>query len=157
MRMQTTRVSRTIHAPTTAVYAALLDPDAISRWRVPDDMQCLVHYFDAREGGQYRISLTYEDRSRSGKSEGRTDTYRGRFLRLIPNQQVVEVMEFETDDPALRGAMTLTTTLHDTADGTEVVMLHEGIPEAVSAADNELGTEMSLASLARLLEEPLNA
>ena len=134
------------------MYAALIDPDAISRWRAPDDMECRVHTFDAREGGEFRISMTYEDAGRAGKSSGHTDTYHGRFLRLVPNEQVVETMQFETDDPALREPMTLTTTLRDAVGGTEVIMYHEGVPDAVPAADNELGTRMALANLARLVE-----
>jgi len=157
MHVQTTQVSRTIHAPRSVVYAALIDPDAIARWRAPDDMECLVRTFDAREGGEFRISLTYKDAGRTGKSAGRTDTYHGRFLRLIPDEQVVETMQFETDDPAMRQPMTLTTTLHDAADGTEVVMLHEGVPDVVSPTDNELGTRMALASLARLVERETDA
>jgi uncharacterized protein YndB with AHSA1/START domain len=117
-------------------------------------MECRIHSFDPREGGEYRISLTYDDARRAGKSSGHTDTYHGRFLRLVPDEQVVETMQFETDDPALQGPMTLTTTLNDAAEGTEVVMFHEGIPDVVPAGDNELGTEMALASLARLLERP---
>ena len=152
--MQTTLVSRIIHAPRSVVYAALLDPEAITRWRSPDDMEVLVHDFDAREGGKYRISLTYKDPDRLGKSTGRTDTYYGRFLRLVPNAQVVETMQFETDDPALQEPMTLTTTLNEADDGTEVVMFHEGIPDVVPAADNELGSQMTLAKLARLVEQP---
>lgn len=150
--MQSTRVSRLIHAPRAAIYAALLDPDAIALWRAPDDMTCRVHSFDAREGGEYRVSLTYDEPDRQGKSSAHTDTYRGRFLRLVPNEKVVESMEFETDNPALAGAMTLTTALSDAADGTEVVMSHEGIPDAIPAADNELGSRMALANLARLVE-----
>ena len=150
--MQTTLVSRIIHAPRSVVYAALLDPEAITRWRSPDDMECFVHDFDACEGGEYRISLTYRDPDRAGKSMGRTDTYCGRFLRLVPNEQVVETMQFESDDPALWEPMTLTTTLNKADEGTEVVMFHEGIPDVVPAADNELGTQMALAKLAQLVE-----
>jgi hypothetical protein len=32
----------------------------------------------------------------------------GRFVKLVPNQQVVQVVEFETADPALRLANALT-------------------------------------------------
>jgi hypothetical protein len=42
-----------------------------------------------------------------------TFTYRGRFVRLVPNQLVVEVDEFETADPALRGEVTMTIALAD--------------------------------------------
>jgi uncharacterized protein YndB with AHSA1/START domain len=127
--------------------------EAIARWRVPAGMSGEVHEFDPREGGRFRVSLTYEAPDASGKSAAHTDTYHGHFARLVPDEQVVEVLEFEAADPALRGAMTLTTTLTDAeGGGTDVLMVHEDIPDAVPAADNETGTRMALANLARLVE-----
>ena len=46
----------------------------------------------------------------------------------------------------------MTTTLTDVAGGTAVEVLHEGIPDAVSPGDNELGTRTALARLAALVE-----
>lgn len=106
-----------------------------------------------REGGRFRVSLTYETKAAVGKSGAHTDTYHGHFARLVPAEQVVEVMEFESDDPALLGTMRMTTTLSDAADGgTDVVIVHEGLPDAVPPADNETGTRMALDNLARLVE-----
>ncbi|MFD5338737.1 SRPBCC domain-containing protein [Streptomyces hawaiiensis] len=151
--MYTSRVFGHVDAPRAAVYRALVSAEAIARWRVPDGMSGEVHEFDAREGGGFRVSLTYEAPDASGKSAAHTDTYHGHFARLVPDEQVVEVLEFEAADPALRGAMTLTTTLTDAeGGGTDVLMVHEGIPDAVSAGDNETGTRMALANLARLVE-----
>lgn len=150
--MSSTRVTGHINAPRAAVYRALLDPDAVARWRVPDGMTSQVHEFDAREGGMFRVSLTYEAPTGTGKTSARTDTYHGRFTRLVPDEQVVEVLEFETTDPGLRGEMTMTTTLTDAGGGTDVIFEHEGIPTGVSAADNETGTRMSLANLAAFVE-----
>ncbi|MFI6805451.1 SRPBCC domain-containing protein [Streptomyces luteogriseus] len=151
--MYTSRVSGHVDAPRAAVYRALVSAEAIARWRVPTGMHAEVHEFDAREGGRFRVSLTYEAADASGKSAAHTDTYRGHFARLVPDEQVVEVLEFETADPALRGAMTLTTTLTDAeGGGTDVLMVHEGLPDAVPAADNQTGTRMALENLARLVE-----
>ncbi|MET8831361.1 SRPBCC domain-containing protein [Streptomyces sp. NPDC004610] len=150
--MHTTRVTQQVSAAPAAVYRALTDREAVARWRMPDDMRCEVHEFEAREGGRFRVSLTYDAPDAAGKSGGNTDTYHGHFARLVPDEQVVEVLEFETDDPAMRGAMTMTTTLVPAGEGTEVVVVHEGLPDAVPAADNETGTRMALARLARLVE-----
>jgi uncharacterized protein YndB with AHSA1/START domain len=141
-----------VSAPRSAVYRALLDAGAIAKWRVPAGMSSHVHAFDAREGGSFRISLTYDAPSGAGKSAPHTDTYHGHFVKLVPNEQVVEVFEFETADPALRGTMTMTTTLTDADGGTDVFVVHEGIPDSVPAADNETGTRMALANLAKLVE-----
>ena len=150
--MYSTRVSCRVDAPRAAVYRMLVDADALARWRVPEGMSSEVHAFDAREGGAFRISLTYDLPTGTGKSGSHTDTYHGRFLELVPDERVVEEFEFETGDPALRGTMTMTTTLTDVAGGTEVVVLHEGVPDAVPADQNEEGTRMALAHLARLAE-----
>jgi uncharacterized protein YndB with AHSA1/START domain len=150
--MYTTRVSRHINAPRRAVYRALLDASAIARWRVPDGMSSRVHRFEAREGGAFRVSLSYDAPTGTGKSGAHTDTYNGRFAKLVPDEQVVEVFEFETEDPGLRGQMRMTTTLTEAAGGTDVLVVHEGIPDQVPAADNETGTQMALANLARLVE-----
>lgn len=151
-RVYSMQVSQHVNASRSAVYRALLDAEAIAKWRVPSGMTSHVHEFDAREGGSFRVSLTYDAPAGTGKSGPRTDTYRGRFLKLVPNEQVVEVMEFEAADPELRGPMTMTTTLTDAGGGTDVLVVHEGIPDAVPAADNETGTRMALANLARLVE-----
>ena len=111
-----------------------------------------VHEFDAREGGSFRISLTYDAPTATGKTAAHTDTYHGHFVKLVPNEQVVEMFEFETTDPALRGEMTMTTTLADADGGTDVLVVHEGIPRGVPATDNETGTRMALANLATLVE-----
>ena len=144
-------------APRPAVYRALLDAGAIAKWRVPAGMSSQVHEFDAREGGSFRISLSYDALScdapaATGKSASHTDTYRGHFARLVPDEQVVEVLEFETADPELRGQMTITTTLTEAAGGTDVLVVHEGIPDKIPVADNATGTRMALANLARLVE-----
>ncbi|MFD3585536.1 SRPBCC domain-containing protein [Streptomyces sp. NPDC058683] len=150
--MTSTRVTRRVQAPPAAVYRALLDPAAVAAWRAPDGMTARVHAFDAREGGGFRVSLDYDDPGRAGKSGGHTDTYRGHFARLVPDRLVVEVIDFETADDTVRGTMTMTTALTAAGGGTDVEILHEGIPEGVRPEDNELGTRMALDSLARLVE-----
>ena len=150
--MSSTRVGRQINASRSIVYRALLDPRAVAKWKVPTGMTCHVHEFDAREGGSFRISLTYDAPAGTGKTTAQTDTYRGRFVKLVPNEQVVEVVEFETTDPSLRGEMTITIALADAEGGTDVLAVHDGLPRGVSTADNETGWRSSLAKLAALVE-----
>jgi uncharacterized protein YndB with AHSA1/START domain len=150
--MHSTQVHQHVRAPRPAVYRALLDAEAVAAWRVPPNMSSQVHRFEAHEGGAFRVSLTYDSPDATGKSAARTDTYHGHFAKLVPDEQVVEVLEFETADVALRGTMTITTTLTDGNGGTDIEVVHEGIPDAISSADNELGTRLALAQLARLVE-----
>ena len=152
LRVRSTRVSRHVKATPAKVYAALTDPRAVANWKVPSGMRCEVHAFEARVGGALRVSLTYELPTEAGKTTAQTDTYAGRFVELVPNERVVEVDEFETTDPRLRGEMKITITLAEADGGTEVTGLHEGLPPGVSIADNETGWESALARLATLVE-----
>src|SRR5439155_659108 len=52
----------------------------------------------------------------------------GRFVKLVTNEQVVEVVEFETTDPALGGEMTIKIALADGDGGTDVLAVHNGLP-----------------------------
>jgi uncharacterized protein YndB with AHSA1/START domain len=149
-----TRVSRIIEAPRKAVYEACLDPNALASWRVPDAMKAHVEVFDAREGGTFRMSLTYLDPEQSpgGKTSEDTDTFQGRFVQLVPYEQIVEVIEFESEDSGFAGEMTMTTSFADTDNGTEVTILCQNIPPGIRPEDNELGTKEALQKLATLLE-----
>ena len=145
--MNSTRISCRVNAPRAIVYRALLDARAVATWMVPTGMTSHVHAFEPREGGSLRISLTYDAPTGTGKSTAHTDTYHGSFVKLVPNERIVEVAEFETADPALRGEMTITYTLADADGGTDVLAVHDGLPRGLSTADNEAGWQMSLAVL----------
>lgn len=116
-------------------------------------MTSRVHSFDAREGGTFQISLTYDMPTSAGKTDAQTDSFHGRFVRLEPNTEVVEKIEFETDDPAMQGEMTITYMLVDAGGGTDLVAVHENLPPGVKPADNELGWRMSIQKLAALVED----
>jgi uncharacterized protein YndB with AHSA1/START domain len=76
----------------------------------------------------------------------------GRFVKLVPNERVVEVVEFETSDPAMRGEMTITISLADADGGTDILAVHDGLPRGLSTADTEAGWRSSRAKLAALVE-----
>ncbi len=159
--MTSTRLAKHINAPRTQVYQALIDPTAVAAWMVPDGMTSHVHEFDPTVGGKFRISLTYDVPNGTGKSTAQTDTYHGHFVQLVPDEQVVETMEFETDDAAMRGEMTVTFTLSEANGGTDLLAIHDNVPPGVAPADNELGWQMSLDKLGSFiaifsLSSPLN-
>jgi uncharacterized protein YndB with AHSA1/START domain len=150
--VSSTRVRQHVHAPRARVYRALLDAREVATWMVPTGMTSKVHVFDPREGGSFRISLTYDDPTGAGKTTAQTDTFHGRFLTLVANERVVEEVEFETADPAMQGVMKMTITLADAHGGTDIDALHEGLPPGLSTADNEAGWRSSLGKLAALVE-----
>ena len=143
----------TLAAPREVVYRACLDPEALAAWRAPDNMTGRMHAFDPRPGGRYRMSLTYQDPAGSpGKSSHDTDTFEGRFVELVANEKIVEVVRFDAQDPGFAGEMTIVTTLADAGSGTAVTMAFENIPPGIRPEDNEEGTRQSLRKLAALVE-----
>ena len=150
--MSTTRITQHIRAPRASVYRALVDRESVATWMVPDGMTIRVHELEAREGGSIRVTLTYEEADGIGKTAAHSDTYHGRFVKLVPGERVVVALEFETTDPAMQGEMTLTITLSDADGGTELVAVHDGLPSGVRPEDNDLGWRMSLGKLAALVE-----
>jgi uncharacterized protein YndB with AHSA1/START domain len=151
---KTTRISHYVKAPRADVYRALVDAHAVATWMAPDGMSSQVHTFEAHEGGTFRISLSYDAPSGTGKTSADTDTYHGRFVKLVPNEKIVKVLEFETSDDELKGEMTVTFELADShGGGTRLLAVHEGLPPGLSSSDNETGWRMSLAKLSALVEK----
>ena len=98
-----------------------------------------MHAFDAREGGTFRMSLTYLDPKHwlAGKTSDDTGTLRGAVVELVPYEKIVEAVEFESQELAFAGQMKMTMSLADTAEGTEVTILCEDIPKGIRPEDNE--------------------
>jgi uncharacterized protein YndB with AHSA1/START domain len=148
-----TVVSRIINAPPEAVYRAFLDQDALVVWLPPGSMRGVVHAFEGREGGAFSMSLVYpdDDRSARGKTSASTDTFRGCFAKLVPNEQIVWAVEFDSADPSFAGEMIVSTTLAPAGSGTKITMLCENIPPGIRPEDNEAGGRSTLEKLAAFL------
>jgi uncharacterized protein YndB with AHSA1/START domain len=146
-------VSRIIRATPDTIYRALLDPDALLAWRPPAGMTGRFDAFDAREGGRYRMTLTYDEGGQGhGKSSDDGDTVQGRFAELVPDTRVVELVEFESDDPAFAGTMRITTSLTPVSGGTDVSILCEQVPYGISPEDHRAGMASTLVNLADYIE-----
>ncbi|MGE0748138.1 MAG: SRPBCC domain-containing protein [Rhodospirillales bacterium] len=146
--------ARLIKASPQAIYRAYLDPAAVARWRPPAGMSAVVHAFDARAGGGYRMSFVHDgaDAAGRGKTTDRADVFEGRFVDLVPDRRIVERVVFESADPAFAGAMTVTTTLTPAAGGTLVAIACTGVPLGIAPADHRAGIASSLANLAAFAE-----
>ena len=152
--VRTDTASRVIAAAPEAVYAALVDPDALTAWLPPDGMSGRFERFDARPGGSYRLVLTYADASTArGKSTANSDIVEARFVELVPGVRVVQAVDFVSDDPANAGTMTMTWELTPIDTGTRVDIRAEGVPAGISAEDHAAGLASSLANLASFLEK----
>lgn len=145
-----TRTSVIVKAPPEAVWAAFMEPAILIEWLPPADMTSKLHSFDGRVGGGYRMSLYYapDETAFAGKTGDKEDVVEVRFTALEPPHRLVEAIDFVTDDPALKGTMTMTATLEPVAEGTRVTMLFEKLPPGLNPKDNDDGARMSLDQLA---------
>ena len=150
---RTDTASRVIAAPLDRVYAALVDPEALTTWLPPDGMSGRFERFDAYPGGSYRLVLTYADASDAhGKTTADTDVVEARFVDIVPDTRVVQAVTFVSDDPAQAGTMTMTWEVTAVEHGTRVEVRAENVPAGISAADHAEGLSSSLANLAEHLE-----
>jgi uncharacterized protein YndB with AHSA1/START domain len=150
---RTDTASRVIAAPRDRVYAALVDPDALTAWLPPDGMSGRFERFDARPGGSYRLVLTYADASSArGKTTAESDIVEARFVDIVPGLRVVQAVDFVSDDPALAGTMTMTWEVTAVDAGTRVDIRADDVPAGISAGDHAAGLASSLANLATYLE-----
>jgi len=79
---RTDTVSRAIAAPLDRVFAALVDPEALTAWLPPDGMSGRYERFGARPSGSYRLVLTYADASSTrGKATADSDIVEARLSR----------------------------------------------------------------------------
>lgn len=145
--------SRVIVASPRAIFRAFLDPESVASWRPPKGMTATVLAFDPRVGGRYRMAFYYPVGERGrGKTTPDADRFEGRFVELLPDEKIVETVEFESDDPAFAGTMTITTTLSTVTGGTKVTFLAENTPAGISAADHKAGMDSTLKNLATFIE-----
>ena len=145
---------RLIKASPHTLYQAFMTSEAVAAWRPPQGMRARFDRFEAREGGAFRMVLEYEGEAHDlpGKSSEHEDIVHGRFGELVPDRRIVEQVEFESDDPAFAGTMTVTTTLTPVDGGTEVTITCDDVPEGISESDHRAGIASSLENLARFTE-----
>src|SRR5919106_737222 len=151
---RTDAASRGIGAPSDRVYAALVDPEALTAWLPPDGMSGRFDRFDARPGGSYRLVLTYADASTGrGKATADSDIVEARFLDVVPGVRVVQAVDFVSDDPAHAGTMIMTWEVTAVDAGTRVDIRADDVPAGISAEDHAAGLASSLSNLASYLEQ----
>src|SRR5688572_21634612 len=137
---RTDTASRVIAAPPERVYAAFVDPDALVAWLPPGDMSGRFERFDARPGGSYRMVLTYADASGApGKATADSDIVEARFVDVVPDERVVQAVDFVSDDPAFAGTMTMTWEVTEVDDGSRVEFRADDVPDGISAEDHAAG------------------
>lgn len=143
MPTNTVRLHRVLRAKPERVYRAFLDADAMAKWLPPHGFTGKVHQLDAKVGGTFKMSFT-------NFSTGRSNSFGGAYLELVPNERIRHTDEF--DDPNMPGEMVTTISMRQVFCGTELNVVQEGIPEPIPPEACYLGWQESLTLLAQLVE-----
>jgi uncharacterized protein YndB with AHSA1/START domain len=148
MAMSHTDVGRAIiDAPPNEVFAALVSAEARTVWLPPAGMSGRFDWFDARPGGGYTLTLTYDDEATRGKSAENTDVVEVRFTAVDEPRQLVEEADFVSDDPNLAGTMTMSWSLEPVDRGTLVTITATDVPDGISSEDHVTAFASTLSNL----------
>lgn len=85
------RLSRSLPAPRTRVWEALIDPDQVARWWGPAGFTTSVDELDVRVGGGYRFRMQPPD--------GEAFHLAGEFLAVEPAARLSYTFRWEPPDP----------------------------------------------------------
>jgi uncharacterized protein YndB with AHSA1/START domain len=143
MSDNTVSLHRMIKASPEKVYRAFTDPTAFAAWLPPYGFLGTVHDMHVEPGGTYTMSFT-------NFSTGSVQSFQGTYLEVRPNEFLKHEDRF--DGPNLPGVMTKSIWIRKTIAGTELKILHEGIPPQIPAEMCYLGWQDSLDKLIRLVE-----
>ncbi len=139
----TVRLHRVLRAPVERVYKAFIDADALCRWLPPYGLIGKIHEIEVKVGGGYRMSFT-------NFGTGHSQSFTCKFVELTPNEQIRYTNVFE--DPNLPGEMKVVVELRAVMCGTELSIVHCGIPEMIPDEMCYLGWQEGLLQLANLVE-----
>lgn len=143
-----------MQASPEAIYQAFAEPGAMEHWLPPSNMTGEMLRFDFREGGTYRMRLTYRDQQAGqGKTSESSDEMAVRFTRLEPSHRIEQEVVFESDDSAFEGTMRMVWTFESEGSETLVTVRAESVPAGIQPEDHEAGMKSTLDSLAGFLEQ----
>lgn len=122
-------------------------------WLPPQGMTGTMLTFAFREGGSYRMRLTYnEPQDIPGKTSADADEVEVRFAKLVPHERIEQAVTFKSDDPVFSGEMRIVWMLDSVQNGTLVTIRCENVPEGIAAEDHQAGMESTLGNLAAFVE-----
>ena len=109
--------------------------------------------FDFREGGSYRMRLSYNEQEHvAGKTLEHSDEVEVRFLTLIANKRIEQAATFDTHSSEFSGEMRILWTFDETDQGTNVTVACQNVPVGIRPEDHEAGLRSTLENFAAFTE-----
>lgn len=121
-------VRETIEASAEFLFAAWTQPEQIKQWWGPADVTCMGAEVDLRVGGRYQIANSLPD--------GSVIWIEGEFEVIEPPRKLVYTWRV---GKAPQFSERVTVTFNARGSATEVVVVHERIPDAATRATHEQG------------------
>jgi uncharacterized protein YndB with AHSA1/START domain len=117
-----------IPAAQETVFRVWTQPEHVQKWWGPRGVTCPMAEIDLRVGGTYRIANLLPD--------GKTVWIHGVFEEIDPPHRLTYTWGFGLEDePAER----VTVTFEPRPEGTEVMVVHENIPDEAARVGHEKG------------------
>ncbi len=131
----TLRIVRRLPATPAEVFAAWTDADSLKAWMCPGLTHVSTAELDVRIGGHFRIVM------RQGEKE---TVHTGTYHEIHPPERLV----FTWSSTLTRGETTrVTVELRPEGDATELVLIHENLPDAEVAVQYDRGWHSIVAKL----------
>lgn len=147
------KVSRIIKAPREKLYAMFLDGQSPEMEHFAPSqstgkrMRLKVHTLEPKVGGKWRLGMIADEGDHQG-----TFTAYGTYLELVSNERIVQTHAWEPDnefeEPGQETKVTIT--FRDVQGGTEVTIVHEGLPGPEAVEGHLGGWTQSLENLAEV-------
>ncbi len=125
----------------------------MERWLPPDTMTGEMLHFDFREGGSYRMRLTYtEPHQGGGKTSEDSDEVEVQLTKLEEGRAIEQAVVFESEDPLFSGTMKMSWTFQPRGERTLVTIQARNVPEGIRPEDHDAGLNSTLQKLAEFVE-----
>ncbi|MDQ2889249.1 MAG: SRPBCC domain-containing protein [Gemmatimonadota bacterium] len=139
---ETLRIERKFQASPERVFQAWTSPEELNRWSDPDPRNAEAEV-DLRVGGRYRIAMSRPD--------GTVHRVTGVYREILPPSRLVYTWAWES----MPGFPETIVTVEFRAcndGGTDVLLVHEGLPNEEARAKHEHGWAESMRKLASAVE-----
>ena len=133
-------IVRRIKAPPAKVYAAITQPKLMMQWWSPDAGPTLSAEADVRPGGRFSIVF----RLLNGDEHNPTGVYR----EVVPDKKLVFTWQWQGSP---EGESLVTFLLEPFDGGTELTLIHEGLPDEQTCKSHEAGWKGLVDKLAGFL------
>jgi len=143
---ETLQIKRTFSATPEQVFAAWSNPEALGKWFGPQSHTCRVDNYEFKVGGKYQLSLIPgAEGSDCGDGEN-ASVCAGEFVQVdAPNLIVMSFSWIENADDI--GDTLLTIEIKAHADGSELILTHERLPDEDLRLAHMAGWESTLDGL----------